>query len=106
MSSQSNDLQIAGVQKTVTAAGTREPLALNLSVRAVLIRALSTNTDLVYVGDSTVTAAVSYTLKPGETVSFAVSDEEYKHGASINLNRIWLDVAVAGEGVAYLYVGL
>lgn len=102
----STDLQIIGAQKTVTAAGTREPLALNLSVRAVTIRALSTNTDLVYVGDTTVAAAVSYTLKPGETFSIALTDDEYRLGAAINLNRIWLDVAVSGEGVCYSYVRL
>lgn len=100
------NLPIISAQKTVTAAGTREPLAVNLSVRSVIIRALSTNTGLVYVGNSNVAAAISYTLTPGETLSYSISDEEYKYGAAINLNSIWLDVAVSGEGVCYSYVGL
>lgn len=106
--SESNDLSIIGAQKTVTAAGTREKLATgakeDVRVRSVTIRALRGNTNDVYVGDATVAAGVSYILAAGETVTFEVSVEEWKNGASVNLSKIYLDVAVAGEGVCYVYV--
>jgi hypothetical protein len=103
----STELSVIGAQKTVTAAGTREPLATgqneDVHVRAVTIRARRENTDDIYVGDSTVTNTVSYVLAAGETINLEVSAEEWKNGVFLNLNHIYLDAAVAGEGVCYIY---
>jgi hypothetical protein len=108
MSGYSDDLQLVGAQMTVTAAGTRQPLAVGnstiMKVRSVTIRALRTNTNNIYLGDSAVAAAVSYILAAGETLNFEVSMEEWKNGVSINLSKIYVDAAVTGEGVCYAYV--
>ena len=105
---ESADLNVVGAQTVVAAAGTRVPLATgfpsNTRVRSVTIRALATNTNNMYVGDATVAAAVSYILAAGETITVEVSDAEWKTGTSVNLSNIWLDAAVNGEGVCYLYV--
>lgn len=105
----SSDLVVAAAVKTVTAAGTREPLATGpgVRVRAVTIRALSTNTGNVWVGDVRVIAATpafGYVLAPGEVVSFSVDMPEWTAGNAVNLSKIYLDVDVAGEGVCYVYV--
>lgn len=108
MSGYSDNLQLIGAQKTVTAAGTREPLAVGnssiMKVRSVTIRALRGNTGDIYLGDSTVSAAVSYILAAGETFNIEVSMEEWVNGVSINLSKIYLDAAVNGEGVCFAYV--
>lgn len=107
----SSDLQIESAVKTVTAAGTREPLAAGdtarVRVRAVTIRGLSTNTGYVWVGDNRVVAATpafGYCLAPGEAVSYSVDMEEWKAGLAINLAKIYVDVDVNGEGVCYTIV--
>ena len=104
--SESTELTMESAIKTVTAAGTREPLATgrinDMRVRSVTIRALTSNGGNVYVGDSRVTsAAFAYILSPGETIAYQVSWEGWQHGESIDLADIYLDVAVSGEGVCY-----
>jgi len=100
--SKSNDLKIQNGHKTVTTAGTREPLMTGQDARvlSVTIKALSTNTDLVYVGDSTVASTNGFELAANETVSFSTEDPNQL----INLSSINLDVAVNGEGVSFIYV--
>lgn len=104
--SASTDLKIQSAVKTVTTAGAREPLAVgngNIRVRSVTIRALTTNTGNVHVGDTRVvnTPAFSYVLAAGEALSYIVDWDGWQHGEAINLNAIYLDVDVAGEGVCY-----
>ena len=101
----SSDLKVVSAVKTVAAAGTREPLAVGdlnlLRVRSVTIRALTGNGGNVFIGNGTVSNAVYYALSPGETITYQVSWEGWQRGEAINLNSLWLDVAVNGEGVCY-----
>ena len=79
---------------TVTTAGTRVTLAASQAVKSVTIKALSTNTGLIYVGNSSVASTNGYQLAAGDTISLDIS----------NLNTVNIDSAVNGEGVSYLGV--
>lgn len=74
--------------KAVAAAGVAEALASTTIVRAVLVQALRTNTGYVYVGNN---ATQNITLAAGEGETIWIDD----------LAKIYLDVDVNGEGVAY-----
>lgn len=78
----------------VTTAGTSVLLATSLIVKSVTIKALSTNTGIIYVGNSTVSAANGFQIKAGESISLNIA----------NLNLINLDCSVSGEGVSYMWV--
>lgn len=80
-------------KKTVTAAGTRVQLD-NVTTLSVTIKALSTNTGIIYVGNSGVTSSNGFQLLANESVSLAVD----------NLNKIYLDSSVNGEGITYILV--
>jgi len=82
--------------KTVTAAGTAEMLAANQPCKSVVVKALSTNTGIIYVGVSTVDATNGFELSASESVSIDISD----------LNKLYLDVSVSSEGVSYLWVDI
>src|SRR4030042_2153382 len=101
----SSDLKIISARKTVTAAGTRQTLATGPSgevrVRALRIRALTSNTGNVYFGSSDVSSSAGDILAPGEVWDVSVDMEEWKAGIAINLTSIWLDVDTSGEGVSY-----
>lgn len=79
-------------KKTVTTAGTRVTLASSQAVKSVTIKALSTNTGLIYVGDTSVASTNGFQLSAGETISMDIA----------NLNTVNLDSAVNGEGVTYI----
>lgn len=83
-----------GKTSTVTA-GTRVVLAASQTVVSVTIKALITNTGLIYVGNSTVAASNGFQLSAGETVSFDLT----------NLNTINIDSSVSAEGVTYFAIG-
>lgn len=78
---------------TVTTAGTHEQMA-NVPCRGVSIKALSTNTGMIYLGPDGVAAATGYQLAAGESIDIAID----------NVNRIYIDASVSGEGVTYLAV--
>lgn len=78
---------------TVAAAGTHEQMA-NVPCLSVTIRALSTNTGLIYLGPDGVSSTTGYQLSAGESVDIAID----------NVNRIYIDSSVNGEGVTYLAV--
>lgn len=85
---------IAG-RKTVTTTGTAEVLGTSQVLQVgLIIQALKTNTDNIFVGTSTVdkTTDKQYELEPGESIAVAVD----------NRNDIWIDVNVNGEGVQYI----
>lgn len=80
-------------QKTVTTGGTDEVLAATQAlVVGVTIKALSTNTNSVWVGAEGVAAATGFELAAGEQIFLPVSD----------LALVWLDVTTDGEGVSYV----
>src|SRR5438105_4331942 len=65
---------------TVTVAGTRVQLAAN-ACKVVTLKALATNSGLIYVGDATVSSTNGFQLSVRETVSFEID----------NTNRIYID---------------
>lgn len=81
-------------KKTVTTAGTRVTLAASQAVKSVTIKALTTNTGTIYVGDTSVSSANGLQLAAGDSISFDIA----------NLNTVNLDSSVNGEGVTYLGV--
>jgi len=81
-------------KKTVTTAGTRVTLASSQAVKSVTIKALSTNTGIIYVGDTSVASTNGFQLSAGETISMDIA----------NLNTVNLDSSVSGESVTYIGV--
>ena len=83
---------ITGKTPVVTA-GTRVNLPSN-AIASVTIKALSTNTGMIYVGGSGVASSNGFQIAAGDAVSFDMG----------NTNEIWIDAAVNGEGVTWLAV--
>lgn len=84
--------------KTVTSAGTDEPLvASSTPARWVEVQAQTDNTDGVAVGgsgvDATVATGTGILLFAGESRMFPIND----------LTDIYVDALVSGEGVRYIY---
>lgn len=79
---------------TVTTAGTRVPLAASTTCVSVTIKALATNTGIIYVGSSTVASSNGFELAAGDSVSLDIA----------NLNTVNIDSSVNGQGVSYLGV--
>lgn len=99
-------LKIESFRKTVAVAGTAEPLiATKLNnVVAFAIRALDTNTGKIFVGSSTSANSTNgMYLEAGE--SNEKSSRTTRGGIHLhwNLNLIYIDAAVAGEGVIVEY---
>lgn len=94
---------LKSLQKTVAAAGTAEPLAASdLYVRKAKLKALSGNTDLVYIGDSTASATTGYALKADEEID--LHDLYHKDNFVLNLAEIYVDSVVNAEGVSLIYL--
>lgn len=82
---------------TIDTAGTAQQLASDQECKRVHIRALSTNTGMIAIGDSNVSASdeQGVLLFATQTLTLDVG----------NLNLIYIDASVSGEGVSYLYEG-
>jgi len=85
-------------RKTVAAAGTAEKIAsTHTACRKLTIMALLTNTDMVVVGGSTVVASAAtrrgIPLSAGMSITLNVDD----------LQNVYIDAVVSGEGVSYIY---
>lgn len=76
-------------EKVVAETGTPEPLGSGVLKNGVLIQAKVTNTQSVYIGNAT---KQPVELTPGEALPFPAS----------NLDKLYVKVAVDGEGVNYL----
>jgi hypothetical protein len=81
---------------TVAAAGT-EVQGPDISAQGFFIKAMTTNTGLVYVGNDGSNAVASTT-----GFSLAAGDTIYWEGG--NLRNLWFDAAVNGEGFRWLSV--
>jgi len=81
-------------QTLVTTPGTEVKLATYNISSSVLVKALTTNTGLVYIGNvnGTVSAATGLPLAAGDSVVFFNASD---------LESILVDAAVGGEGVAW-----
>jgi len=86
-------------QKTITTAGTSVLLSSDTIADEVTIKALSTNTNSVWVKPNGVTganySANGFELRPGEVVTIEVRQ---------NLNEIALDTSTDGNKVCFVYV--
>jgi len=80
--------------QTVATSGTRVALNSSTAIKSVTIRALATNTGLIYVGSSSVTSANGFQLSSSETVSLDID----------NLSKVYIDSSVSNEGVTYIYL--
>lgn len=90
-----NPATIVGNGKTtVTTAGTSVVLASSTSIVSVTVRALSSNTNKIYVGSSSVSSTNGFQLSPQETVSLDIN----------NLNKVYIDADTNGEGVTWIYL--
>ncbi|HSF80932.1 MAG TPA: hypothetical protein VLA49_06840 [Anaerolineales bacterium] len=87
-------------QKTVTTAGTAVALGSQQIAGPLLVKAKTTNTDLVYVGNDgagDVSSSNGFPLAAGDVVILAhVGD----------LANVYVDSAVNGEGVAWLALNI
>lgn len=80
-------------QKTVTTAGTAEAIVgSSTSCEGVVLQALSSNTGLVYVGDSSVSSSNGMELQPGQATGLAID----------NLNKVYVDSAENGDGICFM----
>lgn len=59
----------------------------------------ATNTGVVYVGGSSVSATTGYPLTTGQTLEIGPVETD-----SLNLMDVWIDAATNADGVLYLYV--
>ena len=81
-------------EKTVATAGIAEALASATSIKAVTVRALTGNTNNIFVGGSDVDSSNGFILAAGDTASFEIDD----------LANVFLDVTTDGEGARYIAV--
>ena len=88
------DAAISG-QKTVTTAGTAEALGSAVIFGPLIVTALDTNTGIVAIGNDgagDVTVSNGLRLAAGQSVIYGFVE---------NLNKLYLDSAVSGEGVSW-----
>ena len=80
---------------TVTVAGTRVQLSTTSTpCKKVLITAKGANTGNMYVGGSTIASGRGKQLVPLQDVEIEID----------NLNKIYIDASVGGEGCDYVYM--
>jgi len=79
--------------KTTTNSGSAVVIKSDTTIRSVTVKALNSNTGLVYVGNSGVSSANGYELQAGESLDIDID----------NTNKVYFDVSVNGEGVSYAY---
>lgn len=84
-------------QKTVATAGSAEALGTGPCAVNLMIKALHSNTGLVFVGNSgaDVTSATGKELDPGESLVLR---------SMARFEQIFLDAAINGDGVAWLFL--
>jgi hypothetical protein len=83
-----------GGKTTVTTPGTRVPLGASQPLtEGVLLRGLDANTQLVYPGNASVSATAGGTRLAAKEPAFIRAN---------NVNLIYLDAAIAGEGVTWV----
>lgn len=82
---------LASNQTIVATAGTAVQLASSQAIKSVTIKALHTNTDVVYVGDSSLNQD-GYPLLPTDGVTIMIDDP----------SKVYIDSEVNGEGVGFI----
>lgn len=88
---------------TVTTSGTSVQFTTaDTPIKSITVHAPSTNTNNMFVGNSTVTTTNTPPITPGSdlTITFSTHAEQ----TAGDLKDLWLDAAVNGETVTYLAV--
>ena len=83
---------VSTAQVVVAVVGVRVQLNAGLACVMVSVAAKPANTGNIFLGNVGVTSANGRILAPGEAIDLAVD----------NLSRLYIDAAVAGEGISYL----
>jgi len=93
-SEESTPTTLTGGSKTVAAAGTAEALGASLATKSIYIRAKSTNTSFVCIGDSSVDESTNQQiiLYANDSVTLDIS----------NRATVYIDADVSNEGIDYL----
>jgi len=99
-------MKITSYKRTVTTAGTAVRLATStFKVQKVAIKALASNSGVVYVGKThnadDVSSADGFELSAKESVSLDPFDVNGQDTV-IDLYDIWVDAATSGEGVSVI----
>ena len=83
-------------QKTVTTAGTEQRLsATSILCSSIVVKALSTNTGLIYVGNSSSVASTNgFVLSASESIAMDID----------NVQDVWIDSSVNAEGVSWIAI--
>lgn len=99
--------------KTITTAGTQIQVETDTDIKpsAVYFEALSTNTGVIYIGDSSVSdtnymarlTVPSASSSPSWSIS-ATPTGGRSGGTGIQLSNLWVDASVSGEKVMVTYV--
>lgn len=80
---------------TVTTAGTRvELIGSTTAIQSVTVKALSTNSGTIYVGNSGVSSSNGFQLAAGDTISLDLVD----------LSTVYIDASANTQSVTYLAV--
>jgi hypothetical protein len=75
----------------VSTAGTRVQLT-TFSCKSVVIKALPTNSGVIFVGNSTVASSNGFVISASESVSLDID----------NVNHVWIDSATNGDGISFM----
>lgn len=100
-------MNITSYKRTVTTAGTAVRLATSsLKVQKAAIKALSTNSGLIYIGKThnadDVSSSDGFELSAKEALSLDPYDVRGQDTV-IDLYDIWIDAATNGEGVTVIF---
>lgn len=85
------NITIKSFKQTLASAGTRQHIQTDTTIVAdgFVVKALKSNTGIIYIGDVTVAAANGYELDPGEAVGVdAVSLQNAYFDGTVNSDKI------------------
>jgi len=87
-----NPSTVVNGKTTIATAGNEAIIGEGSLKIGVTVKALSTNTNVVFIGTSGVSSTDGFQLAAGEQIFIPAG----------NLNRVYLDVTTNGEGVTYI----
>lgn len=76
-----------------------------INAYSVIITASSTNSGIIYVGDSSVTSSNGVELKAGEALSISARMAGRSGNDDVDLSQIWIDASSSGSAVRVAYIG-
>lgn len=80
-------------RKDLTSGGTKYQLTTaDIPCRAVIVKSISANAGIIYIGNSTAASSTGYDLDPGESVMIMID----------NVSKIYAVGASAGDDLCYM----